>query len=132
MNRPAPPPLCVPGLWKKEKPLAVILAKSPDVSVEVSQLSVMPRMLIFFLVMRSDSTGALSHIECSLTLPKWSLRTPEPGFRLTSSSSNRRRDMSKFSGTLGGGRIFLFPERKRDGIDSNDGERVRDITSALL
>ena len=68
MSRPTPPPLlCIHGLWKKEKPLGVISAKSAEGSLEVSQVSVMPRMLIFLLVRRSDSTGPLSLIECAST-----------------------------------------------------------------
>ena len=40
--------------------------------------------------------------------------------------------MSKSSWTRGGGRIFLLPQRKRDGIDSKDGERVCDIASVVV
>ena len=52
MNRPTPPPpfLCVHGLREEEKPLGVVSAKSAEVSLEVSQVSVMPRRLIFLLV----------------------------------------------------------------------------------
>ena len=95
MNRPTPPPLlCVRGLWKKENPLGVVSAKSAEVSPEVSQVLVMPIMLIFLLVMRSDSTGALSCMERALTVPKRRLRTPGPRFRLTSPAGIRRGDMN--------------------------------------
>ena len=47
MNRPTPPPLLLGiGLWKKEKPGGVTSAKSAEVSLAVSQVSVMPRRSI--------------------------------------------------------------------------------------
>ena len=58
--------------------------------------------------------------------------TPVPGLSLTSPASKRSKEKSKLSQTRDGDRIFLLLQRKRDSIDSKDGERALDIASVLL
>ena len=71
-KRPTPPPpsfVNSRGL-KKEKPLGVISARSLEVSLMVSQVSVIPKWSMPFLTTRSDRAGALSLIERALTVPR--------------------------------------------------------------
>ena len=120
------PLLCALGFWKKEKPGGVISVRSAEGSLVVSQVSVMPRRSILLLAMRSDRAGALSRMERALTVPRRRLHTPGPGFRLTSPSSNRSRDMSKFSWIQGRWpHLPISAQRKSEGTNSKEGERVR-------
>ena len=98
----------------------------------VSQVSVMPRRSIPLLTTRSDRAGALSLIEQALTVPRRRFGATGPGFKITSPASSKSRDKSTFNFTRGGSRILLFAQRKRDGIRSNDGDRVGDITKESL
>ena len=110
----------------------VISARSLEVSLMVSQVSVIPKRSMPLLTTRSDRAGASSLIERALTVPRRRFGATGPGFKLTSPASSRSRDKPRFNLTLGGSRILLFAERKRHGIRSNDGDRARDITKESL
>ena len=71
-------------------------ARSAEVSLVVSQVSVIPRRSIALTAMRSKRAGALSHIEQVLIVPSRRLHSLGPQFRLTSPVSNRRRDTPTF------------------------------------
>ena len=58
-------------------------------------------------------------MERPFTVPKQRLRTPR--FR-----------MSKFTRSRSGCRIFLYPQRKSEGINSKTGERARHIINNLI
>ena len=71
MKKPTPPPLLLTlGVRRKEKPWGGISARSLEVSLVVSQVSVIPRRSIPLRTTRSDSAGALALIERALTVPR--------------------------------------------------------------
>ena len=107
-------------------------ARSLEVSLVVSQVSMIPRRSIPLLTTRSDRAGALSLIEWALTVPRRRFCTTGPEFKLTSPASSKSRDKPRFNLTRGGSRILLLAQRKGDGIRSNDGDRAQDITKESL
>ena len=117
---------------KNQKPWGLLLARSAEVSLVVSHVSVMPRRSMPLLVTRSNGSWHLIPYGTGIAVPRWRQHTPGPGLKLTLHVSKRSKEKSKVSRTLAGGRIFLLPQRKRDGMDSKDGEREPDIASVLL
>ena len=131
-KRPTPPPLLLTlgSAERRNHGGGVISARSLEVSFVVSQVSVIPRRSIPLLNTRSDRAGALSLIERALPVPRRRFGATGPGCKLTSPASSKSRDKPRFNLTRGGSRIFLFAQRRRDGIRSNDGDRA--ITKEYL
>ena len=90
--------LCALGFWKEEKVWGIILIRCAEDSLLVSQVSVMPGRSMLLWVMRSDRAVALFRMEQAFTVPRWRLRPPRPGFRLTSSTgaTYRSRDIPRY------------------------------------
>ena len=112
--------------------MGVTSARSLEVSLVVSQVSVIPRRSIPLLITRSDRAGDFYLVERALTIPRRRFDVTGPGFKLTSLASSKSRDKPRFNSTLSGSRILVFAQMKADEIRSNYSDRVRDITKESL